>query len=50
VFDVVGRAAHQLLLDKDVKAEQRPRWWCATRGSRGGIRLVLASNQLDYKI
>ncbi len=51
VFEVIGRAANiNFMFDKDVKADQKTTVVVKDARIEEAIRLVLTSNQLDYKV
>jgi general secretion pathway protein D len=51
VFEVIGRAASiNFMFDKDVKADQKTTIVVRDASVEEAIRLVLTSNQLDYKV
>jgi general secretion pathway protein D len=51
VFEVIGRAASiNFMFDKDVKADQKTTIVVRDAKIEDAIRLVLTSNQLDYKV
>jgi general secretion pathway protein D len=51
VFEVIGRAASiNFMFDKDVKADQKTTIVVRDASIEEAIRLVLTSNQLDYKV
>jgi general secretion pathway protein D len=51
VFEVIGRAANvSFMFDKDVKADQKTTIVVKDAKVEEAIRLVLTSNQLDYKV